>query len=95
MNPLMNGMNIGGMSGARAGAGMGPDVMQVIQSCKRAMGMLRAAKNPQAALQAAAQQDPMLGGVMQMLGGRDPQSVFYAECKRYGADPEQVLSLLR
>lgn len=88
MNPLMQGMPM-------PAGGQNNIPMEAIQSVKRMMGMLRGAKNPQQALMAAAQQNPMLGGVMQMIGGRNPQDVFYEQCQQHGVDPEMVLGMLR
>lgn len=70
-------------------------LVQAAQSAKRMMGMLRAAKNPQQAFMQVAQQNPQLNSVMQMLNGRNPQEVFYEECKKKGINPEDILSQLR
>lgn len=71
------------------------NIKKAAESVKRMMGMLQAVKDPQQALMAAAQQNPQLNAVMQMCNGRNPQEVFYEECKKKGIDPEQVMSLLR
>lgn len=91
-NPLM-----GMMGGAPAASpAMGANnLMQAAQSAKRMMGMLQAVKNPQQALMAAAQQNPQLNAVMQMCQGKDPQSVFYEQCKKQGIDPNTVISALK
>jgi len=70
-------------------------VQKAAQSAKRMMGMLNTVKNPQQALMAAAQQNPQLNAVMQMCQGRNPQEVFYEECKKKGINPEDVLKELR
>ena len=33
--------------------------------------------------------------IMQMIGNGDPKQMFYAACKQYGIDPEDILSELR
>lgn len=70
-------------------------IKQAAQSAKKMMGMLQGVKNPQQALMMAAQQNPKLNAVMQMVGGRDPQQVFYEECEKSGVNPEDILSQLR
>lgn len=92
-NPLMGMM--GGAPAASPLAGTQNNLMQAAQSAKRMMGMLRAVKNPQQALMMAAQKNPQLNAVMQMCQGKDPQQVFYDECKKHNVDPEQVMSMLR
>lgn len=91
-NPLM------GMMGSAPGANptMGSNnLMQAAQSAKRMMGMLQAVKNPQQALMAAAQQNPQLNAVMQMVGNGNPKDIFYQKCKEMGVNPEDILSQLR
>ena len=68
---------------------------QAAQSAKKMMGMLNGVKNPQQALMMAAQQNPQLNSVMQMVGGRDPRQVFYEECQKGGINPEDILKELR
>lgn len=77
------------------GSQVGNSLTQAAQSAKRMIGMLQGVKNPQQALMAAAQQNPQLNEVMQMCQGKDPQQVFYDECKKHNIDPEQVMSMLR
>ncbi len=70
-------------------------VRQAAQSAKRMMGMLNAVKDPQKALMAAAQQNPQLNAVMQMCQGRNPQEVFYEECRKHGINPTEVMNMLK
>lgn len=84
-NPL-----IGMMGGKASGINI-----QAIQQAKQAMNMLKAAKDPQQALMTVAQQNPQLNSIMQMIGGRNPQEVFYEECKKHNVNPDEVLSLLK
>lgn len=91
-NPLM------GMGTPLANPAASPNVgaiKQAAQSVKRMMGMLNAAKNPQQAFMQVAQQNPQLNAIMQMVGGRNPQEVFYEECQKNGVNPEDILSQLR
>lgn len=77
---------------ATAGARIDP---RIIQSAKRMMAMLQAAKNPQMALMQAAKQNPQLNAVMQMIGGRNPRDVFVEECKKHEVDPNEIINQLR
>lgn len=87
MNPLI---------GGNAAIGGIPCInMQTIQSMKRMMGMLNMAKNPQAALQMAAQQNPMLGNIMQMCQGKSPKDVFSEQCKQHGLDPDATMKQIQ
>ena len=70
-------------------------IKQAAQSIKKMMGMLNGVSNPQQALMMAAQQNPQLNSVMQFVGGRDPQQVFYEQCKKMGLNPEDILKELR
>lgn len=38
---------------------------------------------------------PMINTVMAMVGNRNPQDVFYAECQKRGINPDEILRLLR
>lgn len=82
------------MANSSAGE-FGQQLQAAAQSAKNMMGMLRAAKNPQAAIMQAAQQNPQLGAVMQMCQGRSPQAVFEDQCKQHGLDPNQTLQQIQ
>lgn len=84
MNPLMQGMCMGG--------GANP---QAIQQVKRMMNMFRAASNPQQMLMQAAQQNPAIGTVMQMCNGKNPKDVFYEQCQKMGVNPDDIINQLR
>lgn len=83
-NPLM-----GMMGNAPAGMNTG-----MFQQAKQAMGMLRAMKNPQQALQMIAQQNPESASILQMAQGRNPVEVFREECQKHGMDPDQAMNML-
>ena len=86
-NPLMS-MLSGGVGGARIDP-------QAIAAAKRMMGMLGSVKNPGAALQQAAGQNPSLAAVMRLCNGRDPKAVFFELCDQRGINPDDILSQLR
>ena len=93
-NPLMGMMGNAGM-GPVSSQGFDPNTLkQVAQSARRMMGMLQSVKNPQQALMEAAKQNPQLNMVMQMVGGRNPQEVFYEQCKKQGIDPNTIINAL-
>ena len=70
-------------------------IKQAAQSAKRMMGMLQTVKDPQKALMTVAQQNPNLNEVLQLVGGRNPQEVFYEQCQKHGINPDIVLNELR
>lgn len=84
MNPLMQSM----------APAMGIN-SQAIHQIKQMAGMLRAAKNPQAAMMQAAQKNPQLGAVMQMCNGKSPQAVFDEQCMQHGLDPSQTMQQIQ
>lgn len=95
-NPLMNMMGVSPITNpAMAPMGNMEMIKQAAQSAKNMMGMLQSVKNPQQALMAAAQQNPQLNAVMQMCQGRNPQEVFYEQCKKNGVDPNTVINALK
>lgn len=84
---------MGMMSGSPAsGSGIN---MGAIQQAKQMMNMFKAMKNPQQAIMEAAQNNPQLNSVMQMVGGRNPQEVFYEECKKRGVNPDEIINALK
>lgn len=86
MNPLMS--VLGAVSGPKIDPG-------VLQSVKRMMGMLSTARNPSAALQQVASQNPMLSSVLSMVGNRDPKAVFYDLCQKNNINPDDILNQLK
>lgn len=84
-NPLI------GTMGGTSSTGMN---MGAMQQMKQAMGMFRAMKNPQQALQMIAQQNPESAAILQMAQGKNPVDIFREECKKHGKDPEQMMSAL-
>lgn len=95
-NPLANGI-MGGQVATSPVAGRG-NILQIAASAKRMMSMLGNIQDPakaQQAIEEVSKQNPALSSVMQLVSGKDPQQVFYAECQKSGINPEDVLSLLR
>ena len=66
-----------------------------IAPIKNMMQMLNGAQNPQAALQMLAQKNPQMAQVMQLVGGRNPQEVFYELCRQKGVNPDDILNQLK
>lgn len=62
---------------------------------KNMMQMLNSAQNPQAALNMLAQKNPQMAQVIQLVGGRNPQEVFYEMCRQKGVNPDDILNQLR
>lgn len=89
MNPLMQSMN--GPKNMTSGAGIN---QQAIQQIKRMMAAYSAAKNPAAVLQQLAQQNPMVGQLMQLCSGKGLKESFYQMCQEQGVDPQAVLNAL-
>lgn len=83
-NPL-----VGMRSVPASGMNMGP-----VQQMKQAMGMFRAMKNPQQALQMIAQQNPESAAILQMSQGKNPVEIFREECRKHGKDPDEMMKAL-
>lgn len=66
-----------------------------IAPLKNMLSLLNAAQNPQAALQMLAQKNPQVAQVMNLVGGRNPQEVFYELCKQKGVNPDDILNQLK
>lgn len=69
--------------------------MQAIQATKRMMNTFRAAKNPSAALQLMAQQNPQIGGILRLCGPGGLKKSFYQMCREQGVNPDNVLRQLQ
>lgn len=79
---------------ARVNSAGGLD-MQAIQSAKRMMNTFRAAKNPDAALQLMAKQNPQIAGILRLCGPGGLKNSFYQMCQEQGVNPEDVLRQLQ
>lgn len=85
MNPLMG--LIGGMGGNNPMAAMA-QAMNIINQIKRN-------GNPQAAINAMAQQNPNVKKAMEMCQGKNPQQVFEQMCRQNGIDPAQFTEMMK
>lgn len=61
---------------------------------QRMVKTLNAAKNPSAALNLMAQQNPQLQQVMQLCRGKDPKAVFIQACQSRGIDANELIQKL-
>lgn len=89
MNPLMQSMNA--PKPMTAGAGIN---QQAIQQLRRMMATYSMAKNKDAVMQQLAQQNPMVGQIMQLCSGKGLKASFYQMCQEQGVDPQAVLNAL-
>lgn len=62
---------------------------------KNMLAMVNSSKNPQAVINMLAQKNPQFGEIMQMIGGRNPEQVFYSLCNERGINPNDILSQLK
>lgn len=67
---------------------------QAINQVRTMLDNLSMLQNPMQAIQKVAGQNPLLGSVMAMIGGRDPKQVFYEECEKNGVDPNEIINAL-
>ena len=72
-------------------------MMQNAARIKQMMQTIRAAANPQAALNMMAMNNPQLKHVMEIVNqhGGDAMAAFTAVAKENGMDPEEILGMLR
>lgn len=82
LNSLLN--NAPQMSGPAPGIAM----------FQRMAHMLEAAKDPNAAINALAQQNPQVRQVMQLCSGKNPRDVFIQECRNRGINPDELMNQL-
>lgn len=65
-----------------------------IAAFQRMVKTLNVAKNPSAALNLMAQQNPQLQQVMQLCRGKDPKAVFIQACQSRGIDANELIQKL-
>ena len=65
-----------------------------MQGISQMAGMVKAAQNPQAAVNRMAQSNPQMQQVLQFVqqNGGDARSAFYALAKQKGVDPNTIIS---
>nr|DAR04571.1 MAG TPA: hypothetical protein [Bacteriophage sp.] len=85
MNPLMG--LIGGTGGNNPMAAM----MQAVNI----INQIKQNGNPQAAINAMAQQNPNVKKAMEMCQGKNPQQVFEQMCRQNGIDPAQFAGMMK
>lgn len=85
MNPLME--LIGGTGGNNPMAAMA-QAMNIINQIKQN-------GNPQAAINAIAQQNPNVKKAMDMCQGKNSQQVFEQMCRQNGIDPTQFAGMMK
>ena len=68
-----------------------------LQSLSQIAGMIKAAKDPMAAINNLAQQDTRMQQVMQYINqnGGNAEAAFYNLAKEKGVDPKEVLSQIQ
>ena len=61
------------------------------------MGMVNASQNPQAMLNQIMSSNPGMKRVMDVINqaGGDPKKAFYQMAEQMGADPQEILNLLK
>ena len=72
-------------------------MMQAAGPIKQMMGMVRAAKDPQAALNMLAARNPQMKQVMDIVQqyGGDAMAAFKATAEEMGVNPEEILGMLK
>ena len=72
-------------------------MIQTAAKIKQMMNMVRSAKDPQAALNMMAMNNPQLKQVMDIVQqyGGDSMTAFKALAKENGMDPDEILSMLK
>lgn len=85
MNPLMG--LIGGMSGNNP--------MTAMAQAINVINQIKQNGNPQAAINAMAQQNPNVKKAMEMCQGKNPQQVFEQMCRQNGIDPAQFAGMMK
>lgn len=85
MNPLM------GLIGGTGGNNPMTAMMQAVNI----INQIKQNGNPQAAINAMAQQNPNVKKAMEMCQGKNPQQVFEQMCRQNGIDPAQFAGMMK
>lgn len=69
---------------------------EMVRSVKRMMNMVRGMQNPQQVLEMAAQQNPQMAAVLNMINGSgmSPKQLFYQMAQQNGVDPQSIINML-
>ena len=73
------------------------NMAQMAQPIRQMMNMVRAAQNPQAALNQLIMNNPQMKQVMDIVQkhGGDPMRAFEAEAQAAGINPDEIMGMLR
>lgn len=84
MNPLLSMMG-----------GSGNNPMAAMMQAMSVVNQIRQTGNPQAAINAMAQQNPNIKKAMDMCKGKSPEQMFKQMCQQNGMDPEQFTGMMK
>lgn len=84
MNPLLSMMG-----------GSGNNQMAAMMQAMSVVNQIRQTGNPQAAINAMAQQNPNIKKAMDMCKGKNPEQVFKQMCQQNGMDPGQFTGMMK
>ena len=84
MNPLLSMMG-----------GSGNNPMAAMMQAMSVVNQIRQTGNPQAAINAMAQQNPNIKKAMDMCKGKNPEQVFNQMCQQNGMDPGQLTVMMK
>ena len=72
------------------------NIMQAVQPIRQMMNAVRAAQNPQAALNQLIMNNPQMKQVMNIVQkhGGDPMAAFRAEAAAAGMNPDEIMRML-
>ena len=84
MNPLLTMMG-----------GSGTNPMAAMMQAMSVVNQIRQTGNPQAAINAMAQQNPNIKKAMDMCKGKNPEQVFKQMCQQNGMDPGQFAGMMK
>jgi hypothetical protein len=84
MNPLLSMMG-----------GSGNNPMAAMMQAMSVVNQIRQTGNPQAAINAMAQQNPNIKKAMDMCKGKNPEQVFNQMCQQNGMDPGQFTGMMK
>lgn len=84
MNPLLSMMG-----------GSGNNPMEAMMQAMSVVNQIRQTGNPQAAINAMAQQNPNIKKAMDMCKGKNPEQVFKKMCQQNGMDPGQFTGMMK
>lgn len=84
MNPLLSMMG-----------GSGNNPMAAMMQAMSVVNQIRQTGNPQAAINAMAQQNPNIKKAMDMCKGKNPEQIFKQMCQQNGMDPGQLTRMMK